>query len=895
MADDYSADIDTTGLAVIDGFINGSIETDGDRDWFKAELQQYYTYKITVTWIDPWDHVERPTFAIRGSTGGYLPYGTSGDRYGRIATSFFQSKDTDPIFIDVAALNRYEQGRYQLRVDVSDDVANDNTTTRNIGLLETNPRGFAAIEEVDDEDWFRADFVQGRTYTIDLEGVASSALGDPHLKIVDAEGNIILQDDNAGTGNNAKIVYEHTRSSSVPLYIVAEGRNGTDGTYRLSVNTSDDFAADTSTTGEIDMRTEAASQLFQGDIETIDDVDWIRIKAEAGQWYSVSVRSKSTDRGAYFQTAVRGPNGSDSFQNNFVYSRGSFRTNNGFHAYQTGDYYLRVAAQTRFSFYDKDPQYEVRVKKVGAPLVATQDIANQANRNLSIVNRIARGQAPYVVNAEAYEVYLAEGSQGNLYTKTNIRAQGKRFTIDMSDRPFDWRYRFSKDALSSADALFVRGKFQGDWSKWTRMTLRPQNKPDEGISLIRGRIEYKFASTAPDYALAKDTINFKGLNAAQRNAITSIFADLNQNVNYNFTRSSSDSSEIVIGRSDLGDRAYLAVTPTAYTSDGDRPADIYININNEDLKNPTKGSKGYSLMMQAIGQALGLELDPTNLQGNQKNNYYSVMTSAPSELFDGRYAETYLPGDVLKLRQRYGTKSGEGDEILSMTNNRRVASVTSKYKEIRATTLRDDVVIRLSVNQQSYSGTAANPNNLLYNTTTTLRNARGGSGNDTLVGNVRDNLLIGGNGNDRLRGLQGNDIMQGGAGNDRYNWNLGDGDDIISDTGGVDRIGFSSFFQLSHVKQDITFTKQKNDMLISLDINNSVNRSNGSLLIKNMNQATRRVESLTLLGADGKSIGPDVSLVSAWAELNKLGQFNQPVRLTYAAGQDAFGRLMQQA
>jgi Ca2+-binding RTX toxin-like protein len=47
-----------------------------------------------------------------------------------------------------------------------------------------------------------------------------------------------------------------------------------------------------------------------------------------------------------------------------------------------------------------------------------------------------------------------------------------------------------------------------------------------------------------------------------------------------------------------------------------------------------------------------------------------------------------------------------------------------------------------------------------------IQNVTGGAGNDSLVGDARNNLLNGGSGNDTLTGGNGNDILLGGSGND---------------------------------------------------------------------------------------------------------------------------------
>jgi len=59
-------------------------------------------------------------------------------------------------------------------------------------------------------------------------------------------------------------------------------------------------------------------------------------------------------------------------------------------------------------------------------------------------------------------------------------------------------------------------------------------------------------------------------------------------------------------------------------------------------------------------------------------------------------------------------------------------------------------------------------NALLYNDDprSLIENARGGIGNDTIVGNQANNQLSGGSGNDVLDGRTGNDVLIGGAGTD---------------------------------------------------------------------------------------------------------------------------------
>src|SRR5262249_52602905 len=67
-------------------------------------------------------------------------------------------------------------------------------------------------------------------------------------------------------------------------------------------------------------------------------------------------------------------------------------------------------------------------------------------------------------------------------------------------------------------------------------------------------------------------------------------------------------------------------------------------------------------------------------------------------------------------------------------------------------------------------------------TLTTIENAIGGSGNDSLSGSTLNNLLVGGAGNDTINGGAGNDTMTGGAGNDTFN--VDSAGDVVNEAAG---------------------------------------------------------------------------------------------------------------
>ncbi len=96
---------------------------------------------------------------------------------------------------------------------------------------------------------------------------------------------------------------------------------------------------------------------------------------------------------------------------------------------------------------------------------------------------------------------------------------------------------------------------------------------------------------------------------------------------------------------------------------------------------------------------------------------------------------------------------------------------------------------------------------------------QGDAGNDRLFGQLGNDQLYGGEGSDNLYGNEGNDILiggegadnlSGGIGNDAYRFNRGDGNDLILDDAGNDRIEFGNDIATS----DIGIQQRGNDLVL---------------------------------------------------------------------------------
>jgi Ca2+-binding RTX toxin-like protein len=145
---------------------------------------------------------------------------------------------------------------------------------------------------------------------------------------------------------------------------------------------------------------------------------------------------------------------------------------------------------------------------------------------------------------------------------------------------------------------------------------------------------------------------------------------------------------------------------------------------------------------------------------------------------------------------------------------------------------------------------------------TQIENARGGFGNDVIIGNEVRNLLFGNFGNDILEGGTGNDVLRGGENNDIYNWRLGDGRDAIREEqkGGVDTIHVIDSSALDSLQDDFVFRKFGRDLRIDLRFDQG--EAQGSITIKDMQWGGSQVETLRMFSNNGNQVGLDVDLTS---------------------------------
>jgi Ca2+-binding RTX toxin-like protein len=324
-------------------------------------------------------------------------------------------------------------------------------------------------------------------------------------------------------------------------------------------------------------------------------------------------------------------------------------------------------------------------------------------------------------------------------------------------------------------------------------------------------ITFSFPTLLSQYGYSE--AGFEAMNSAQQTAIRAILDMIETYTGLNFTEvteSTSVHGTLRFAEENDAGTAY-AYLPTSLEQGGD------VWLNHTDYNSPLKGTYAYMTLIHEIGQALGLDHGHDGLAAlpaNHDSVEYSVMTyrsfvGAPLTGYTvkpGSYPTTLMLDDIAALQYLYGanysTNAGNTTYTWSPTTGEMfingVGQGASTANKIFMTVwdgggidtydfsnYATNLVIDLSpggwtttsaaqladLGQSFYPGQMARgniANAYLYNgnVASLIENARGGSGNDVIIGNQANNTLWGGDGNDTLNGGGGNDIIYGGNGID---------------------------------------------------------------------------------------------------------------------------------
>jgi serralysin len=307
------------------------------------------------------------------------------------------------------------------------------------------------------------------------------------------------------------------------------------------------------------------------------------------------------------------------------------------------------------------------------------------------------------------------------------------------------------------------------------------------------------------YGNGENLTAFEAFTAAQQAAVRSILADFSSVINFTFTEiteTSSQHADLRYAESDKPSTAW-AYYPSAAAAGGD----AWFNNSSTWYDNPVQGNYAWLTILHETGHAMGLKHPQTAygsfgiMPADRDSLEYTVMSyrsfiggSTGGYSNEGYgYPQTLMMYDIAALQEMYGANysTNSGDTVYRwdpLTGREFVDGVvqTAPGGNRILMTVWDgggqdiydfsNYATNLSVNLQPGAWTTASTaqlaslggghyatgniaNALLYdgNIASLIEHAIGGTGADTIVGNVADNRLTGGAGNDALDGDAGND------------------------------------------------------------------------------------------------------------------------------------------
>jgi serralysin len=211
----------------------------------------------------------------------------------------------------------------------------------------------------------------------------------------------------------------------------------------------------------------------------------------------------------------------------------------------------------------------------------------------------------------------------------------------------------------------------------------------------------------------------------------------------------------------------------------------------------TPGSYPFLTLMHEIGHTLGLKHPqdaPYTLDAAHDNYFYSIMSydvkpnSPVSQVASSIYPTTPMYDDLLAIDALYGQSpnANPGNTNYIFYDTRHYWQTLDDYSGIDTIIYRGKHGGHIDLSGKTWSqlgkpiafgdGTHS-LNTVNIGPETTIENASGNDGKDTIIGNASANSLSGNGGADTINGQAGNDRIYGGAGKDTLNG--GSGHDVF--------------------------------------------------------------------------------------------------------------------
>ena len=235
MPDTVPGDISTTVTLDVGGTVTTTIETVGDRDWYRVTLVAGHHYSFATNTVNQ-DDVD--TYLRLYDASGALLQSDDDGGPGSLSEIHFTATTSGTYYIAASTYNDGSTGTFLLRLTdtaatAPDTVAGDTTTTGTIAL---DGNVTSSIDRNGDHDFYRVTLVAGQSYMIQTLATGGAGDVDTTITIRDANGNeLSYNDDRVGTYSGVRF----TAATSGTYYIDVGGWNDEEtGAYKLNMITA---------------------------------------------------------------------------------------------------------------------------------------------------------------------------------------------------------------------------------------------------------------------------------------------------------------------------------------------------------------------------------------------------------------------------------------------------------------------------------------------------------------------------------------------------------------------------------------------------------------------------------------------------------------------------------
>ncbi len=872
--DEIAGDMNTTGVVAVGQTIDSSFEicevgenVPPDSDWFAVELEYGSTYLFELT-FDPTNYVVPPEIGVAAM------FGIEETRLGFFGEFFvnYTARYSGTHYISAFQGGLVNDTNYQISASlIVDDTASDDA-------LITMWPGFAntdSIEVILDRDTFVTQLIADRPYYFILNGAAGGLTG-AHLQLEDEFGSIVAE--NGSTGGTTGLAYTPTQSGFYVVNVTGENT----GDYSVINFVIDEAAVGASTTSEMTFVNGVAS--VEAHIGLPDDIDWHKVQLTQGDLVKITLQGSGLD---YLETPLlifRGPNGSVIHHEMVTQPDPANEAKAHFYyeVEQTGEHYVIARSSIRTYI----GAYTATVEHTQTPI--DQNVLFGRGSNLRLV--VSEDQP--VRLDQLVELHGLTPNWYQVYASVPLMRDGVIMQADhlyaIPGGELDlWEL---EDVVAEPKELYIQARVSNSWSQWQKFPVFGADSVEQlnsGQSWDKKVVTYRFIGEATeDYAEDEfESVVSLWDNPNVRNRFVETLEM--------YAESGFDLTFRYAGVGEVADMNVFMATglpfgAASYLPGYGRGGDVILNAdrftNDSDLSD---GSINFFTMQRHIAHTLGLNF----VAGSELDATDSVMSTGA--VSNGLFASSLGASDLWTLGQIYGStvfdvndpSGGPVPVTLGVGNSLKTIAVETRGIKIDASIL-NDAVVDLRDGGRSFVNGTTQTEEVYVGTGALVFEGTGSSGNDLIYGNGLKNRVFGEAGNDFLIGYENDDEMYGGTGTDIYIHYFGDGNDFVSDTGGIDTLCFigQDQWHVGTLYEDYTFTRDGDYLTVNLTLDEGP--SQGSVRIYNGFNNTDRIESLELW--HGNTLASRISLSNI---LDQLAD-GQTSRFRETSSSDEYGLLV---